>query len=85
MNEEGATFDYLIDYLSEDNVLRGLVNRVWTRSVPVSAAMPVVKVDVLDRDDLMGVGLFRVWADLAVLVRGITKSSLPRRTTIATC
>jgi len=50
-----------------------LVNGVWTRSVPANVPQPTVKIDRLDGSDTYVVGLFRVWADLTFLVRGIAE------------
>lgn len=71
INEEAAAQQYLLDYLSVDAILAGLVNGVWLRSVPESAAFPAVKIDRQDASDLMVVGLDRVWADLTFLIRGV--------------
>lgn len=48
------------------------MNGVWLRSVPQSSLMPAVKIDRQDAEDHFGVGLYRVWANLSFLVRGIT-------------
>jgi len=74
VNEEAAAQDYLVTYLSADSTLAGLVNGVWTRSVPQSAAMPAVKIDRLSADDLYAIGLYRVWDDLTFLVRGTAEN-----------
>lgn len=71
INEEAAAQQYLLDYLGADATLSGLVNGVWLRSVPQSAAFPAVKIDRQDATDLMVTGLHRVWADLSFLVRGV--------------
>ena len=71
INEEAWAADYLLDYLGSDPALSGMVNSVWMRSVPEAEPLPVVKMDVLERGDLMVVGLKRVWADLHFLVRGV--------------
>lgn len=71
MNEAAAAGQYLVDYLSADTTLQALVNGVWRKSVPQSQPFPVVKIDRLDGDDLMVVGLNRVWADMTFLIRGI--------------
>jgi len=73
-NEETLAQDYLLDYLGSDATLQGLINGVWLRTVPVSAPMPAVKLDILSREDLMVINLFRVWADLTILVRGTAES-----------
>jgi hypothetical protein len=74
MNEEAAAQDYLVSYLSADAMLSGLVNGVWTRSVPQSAPMPAVKIDRLDADDLYVIGLFRIWDNLTFLVRATVEN-----------
>lgn len=74
MNEEAAAQDYLVNLLSTDTTLAGLVNGVWTRSMPADATTPAVKIDVLDRDDLYVIGLFRVWDNLTFLVRGLVEN-----------
>jgi hypothetical protein len=71
MNEASAASQYLIDYLSADSELSQLVSGVWRKSVPINEPFPVIKIDRLDGDDLMVVGLHRVWADMTFLVRGI--------------
>jgi hypothetical protein len=73
VNEEVAAQSYLVSLLEGDSTLSGLVNGVWTRSMPQNASHPSVKIDRLDADDLMVVGLSRVWDDLTYLVRGIVK------------
>lgn len=74
MNDETAAQDYLLDYLGTDSTLSSLINGVWLRTVPVSAPMPAVKMDVLSREDLMVVNLFRVWSDMTILVRGTAEN-----------
>jgi hypothetical protein len=71
VNEATAAGTYLVDLLEADSTLGGLVNGVWRKSVPQSEPFPVVKIDRLDGDDLNAVGLYRVWADMTFLVRGI--------------
>jgi hypothetical protein len=71
MNEEAAAQQYLLDLLEADGTLSGLVNGVWLKSIPQSALMPAVKIDRQDAEDLMVVGLARVWANLSFLVRGV--------------
>lgn len=71
INEEAAAQTYLKTYLSADATLMGLVNGVRLRSTEGRLRAPFVKIDRMDADDLMVVGLARVWADLSFLVRGI--------------
>jgi hypothetical protein len=74
INEEAAAMDYLVNYLSADATLMQIANGVWTRSVPASAPMPAVKIDVMERGDVMVIGLTRVWDDLLFLVRATVKN-----------
>lgn len=80
MNEEVAAQSYLVDYLTADTTLMSLVNDVWIRTRPANAALPAIKIDRQDSNDLYVVNLSRVWADLTFLVRGIiqSRSSDPR-------
>jgi len=71
INEEAAAQDYLVTYLSADTTLMSMVDGIWLRSTAQTAAFPVVKIDRQDAEDLMVVGLARVWANLTFLVRGI--------------
>lgn len=73
MNEEVAGQTYLVNLLTADTTLAGLVSGVWTRSVPQTAPFPEVKIDRQDADDLYVINLHRVWADLSFLVRGIVR------------
>jgi hypothetical protein len=73
VNEEAAAQQYLLDLLAADVTLTGLATGgVWLRSLPQRARMPAVKIDRQDADDLMVVGLNRVWSDMSFLVRGIS-------------
>ena len=74
MNEEVAAQTYLVDYLSSDSTLMSLVNDIWVRTRPASAPLPAVKIDRQEGVDLNVIGPFRVWADMAFLVRGIVHS-----------
>jgi len=72
MNEEAACQTYLLDLLTADATLAGLLESgVWLRSVPQSAPFPAVKIDRQDANDVYVVNLFRVWADMTFLIRGI--------------
>lgn len=74
MNEEAAAADYLVDYLSADTTLAGMINGVWLRSTPTDVATPLIKIDRMDANDLMVINLFRVWADLSFLVRAAVEN-----------
>ncbi len=85
MNEAAAAGQYLVDLLEADATLGSYVNGVWRKSVPQSEPFPVVKIDRLDGEDLMVVGLYRVWADMTFLVRGVVHwrgSGQPDYTTV---
>jgi hypothetical protein len=72
VNEEAAAQQYLLDYLNADSTLTAMLSSgVWLRSVPQSSSFPAVKIDRQDSEDLMVVGLARVWANLSFLIRGI--------------
>lgn len=72
INEEAACQDWVRGYLEADTTLMSLLQSgVWLRSVAQSARFPVVKIDRQDADDLMVIGLHRVWADLSFLIRAV--------------
>ncbi len=73
MNEEVAGQNYLRTLLEADAELGRLVSGVWLRTTSTKASMPVIKIDRQEGNDLIVVGLKRVWADLAFLVRGIDR------------
>ena len=77
MNEEAAAQDYLVNYLGTDSAMMDLVNGVYLRSTPATARFPVVKIDRMEADDNMVIGLHRVWNDLLFLVRGIVEWDSP--------
>lgn len=72
VNEEVAAALWLEDYLEADTTLYGLVNAIKYRDVSTRVQAPFVIIDRQDASDLMVVGLYRVWADLTFLVRGVT-------------
>lgn len=74
MNEEAAVADYLIDYLSSDATLAGMVNGFWLRSTPTDVATPLVKIDRQDAEDVMVVNLFRVYANCTFLIRAAVEN-----------
>lgn len=79
MNEEDALADWLPEYLEADTTLMALLNGAEgqavfeTGAVPLAARGPFVRYDRLDGDDLMVVGLSRVWVDSTWHVRGCVK------------
>jgi hypothetical protein len=86
INEEVAAQNFLVNYLTADATLMGMLNGgVFLRSTPTIARDPFVKIDKQDAADLMVIGLARVWADLTFLIRGIVKwtsSGSPDWTTV---
>lgn len=72
MTGEDALTDWLVSYLEADVTLRGMLNGdvapevTWNRN-----ASPFVRVDRLDGEDLMVIGLHRVWVDTQYHVRGV--------------
>jgi hypothetical protein len=73
MNEEVATALWLRDYLASDADLSSSVQTFAIRSTRTTDPLPYIKVDILERRDVMVVNAGRVWVDLLFLVRGITK------------
>lgn len=74
INEELEAQDWLKGYLEDDGTLMGMLNGgVYFRSTPTGVRTPVVKMDRLDGNDLMVLGMHRVWADLTYLIRGVTQ------------
>ena len=73
VNEEVAAQNYLVAYLSADATLMGMVGGIALRSSWGTLKEPFVKIDRQDAADLMVVGLYRVWADLSFLIRGVDK------------
>lgn len=71
LNEEVTTQMWLRDYLAADATLMSYISDVWYSSMPESAPMPVVKIDRQEASDLYTVNLYRAWASLLFLVRGI--------------
>jgi hypothetical protein len=84
--EEDALATWLVDYLEADDTLMGMLNGsvapevTWDRN-----ASPFVRVDRLDGEDLMVIGLHRVWVDTQWHVRGVEHwrgSGRPDRTDV---
>ena len=69
--QEDAITEWLVTYLAADSTLMGLCNGDVTPEVTWEAnAAPFVRVDRLEANDLMVIGLFRVWTDCLYHVRG---------------
>jgi hypothetical protein len=73
LNEEVAAQLWLLNYLQADAELAGMVNTFALKTTFERDALPYVKIDRQDSDDLMAIGMHRVWSDLTFLVRGITE------------
>lgn len=73
INEEVAAQLAVQDYLEADTELMGMLNGgIFLRSVPTSAATPIVKIDRLDAEDLMVINGHRVWTRVTYNIRGIS-------------
>ena len=69
--EEDALSDWLVSYLEADTALMSMCNgAVAPEVVWDSNASPFVRVDRLDGNDLMVIGLHRVWVDTTWHIRG---------------
>jgi hypothetical protein len=72
VNEEDALTEYIVDYLSADTTLMAMLNgEIAPEVVWDSNASPFVRVDRLDGNDLMVIGLTRVWVDTSWHIRGV--------------
>lgn len=70
--EEDVLTDYLVSYLEADSTLMGMLNGKVTYEVrPLDMPSPLVRIDRLDGEDLMVVGLHRVWVDTQWHIRGV--------------
>ena len=84
-SEQDLLADAIVTYLEADSELMGLVNGVAPEVKWGTLASPFVRLDYLDGDDLMVVGLHRVWTDATYHVRGVQQwrgSGQPDRTEI---
>lgn len=84
--EEDALTTWLVDYLEADTALMGMCNGAVAPEVfQDTTASPFVRVDRLSGEDLMVIGLFRVWADTTYHIRGVQHwrgSGRPDRTDV---
>jgi len=85
--QEDAITEWLVGYLAADAALMALCDGEVTPEVTWDAnAAPFVRVDRLEADDLMVIGLFRVWTDCLYHVRGCdhmpAAAQVPDRTTV---
>jgi hypothetical protein len=85
VNEEVGAQNFLLNYLSSDTALNGLINGVTLRTTWGTLRAPFVKIDKQDAADVMVVSTRRVRANLSFLIRGIdhwTGSGLPDWTNV---
>lgn len=74
LNEEVAAQLWLKGFLEADGTLMGMLNGgVYLRTTPTTAGLPLVKIDIQDREDLMVVEMHRIWSNITYLVRGVTR------------
>lgn len=74
VNEEVAAQLAVKAYLEADSTLMGMLNGgIFYRFRLTNEAMPIVKIDRLDAEDLMVVNGHRVWTRLTYNIRGITR------------
>lgn len=72
MTGEDAITEYLVEYLEADTELMGMLNGgVEPEVIAGTDRGPLVRVDRLDGDDLIAVGLYRVWVDTTYHIRGV--------------
>lgn len=70
--EEDALTEWLISYLEADATLMSMLNGyVAAEAWQDSTNSPFVRLDRLDGNDLMVVGLNRVWTDTTYVIRGV--------------
>jgi hypothetical protein len=87
---EDLLTDWLISYLEADTTLTAMLNGAEGQTVAPEViwdrlASPFVRIDRLDGDDLMVIGLHRIWSDTTYHVRGVQHwkgSGRPDRTDV---
>jgi hypothetical protein len=67
---EDLALDWLVGYLEADTTLSGLINGVVPEAVWGTLASPFVRIDRLEANDLMVIGMTRIWTDCLYHVRG---------------
>ena len=84
--EEDALTEWLVDYLEDDSTLMSMLNGdVAPEVFQDSTASPFVRIDRLSGNDLMVVGMERVWTDSTYHIRGVEHwkgSGRPDRTNV---
>jgi hypothetical protein len=84
-NPEDLARSYLVSRLEGDSELSGMINGVAPDRVWDTLRSPFVRVDYLDGEDLMVIGLHRIWADTTWHIRGCfhwTGAGQPDRTEV---
>jgi hypothetical protein len=87
--EEDALVDWLIAYLEADTMLMSLIapDHVMVGVYEKTEAAPYIRIDHLDGEDLMVIGLHRVWVDATYHIRGVSHwrgTGQPDRTEVNT-
>jgi hypothetical protein len=68
---EDALTEWLVSTLEADATLMGMLNGAVSPEVTWGGnASPFVRIDRLDGEDLMSIGLYRVWVDTQYHIRG---------------
>ena len=71
MNPEDLVLTWLVERLENDTALSGMSNGVAPEAVWGTLKAPFIRIDRLEANDLMVIGLYRVWADCLFHVRGV--------------
>lgn len=77
ITEEDALTDWIVSYLEADVTLTGMLNGDSLGSTVApegkwgTTASPFVRIDRLDGNDLIVIGLHRVWVDTTWHIRGV--------------
>lgn len=84
LNELVHTDVWLKDFLETDPDLYDQINGVYSDAFPERVAMPIVRYNLQDQDDLMVIGMNRILTHATYLVRAITRGpEWDQATTIA--
>jgi hypothetical protein len=85
VNPEDAALDWIVTYLEADAELMSMVSGIAPEVRWGRLASPLVRVDFLGGEDLMVIGLHRIWTNCLFNVRGAlhwTGSGQPDRTEV---
>lgn len=76
MAETVAAEKWLYSVLAADATLTGAVStRIYAYTAPESATFPLVLFGQQSATDLMGVGPYRIWANMLYVVRGVGETA----------